>query len=871
MKIALSWLHDYLKTTQTAEELAETLTRSGIEVKSISSSGAAIPNVVVAQILSSEQHPNADRLSVCKVDDGSGTPRQIVCGAKNYQVGDKILLALPGAVLPGGIKIKVGKLRGVESEGMMCSSQELHLNSTEAANNCVAPEVALRQFKLSAEVEAACTSEAENPLKLKLVPSTAAKQLAPSAPCSSSASANLKSNSDKSSGGLHILSPETVIGTELSALFPSDTILELEVTPNRPDWLGHVGVAREAAAFGAGEFLWSEMVLPPSKNDSSTAAMEASEHCPFYSLRLISNIAAKTAPTWLQRRLEAIGLRSINNIVDIANYVMMETAQPLHAFDADKIQGALTVRLAREGEKFEALDRKTYLLRPSDLVIADENGPQALAGIIGGLASSVTETTKSILLESAVFNTSSIRASARFHGLATDASYRFERGTQANSALEASARAVAMVLEMAGGLAAQETVIAGALPQPTVVPFRYDRCRSLLGISLGDEEISSLLKKLGLTPCEGGWQIPPWRLDLTREVDLIEEVARLYGLDSIDARHVSFSAPSSPTDKAYDAAVLLRRRLMTAGLHEARTGTLVSRESSSAEAIALRNPMGEQQSVLRTSLLPGLMEVLKHNLCQGVHTIKIFEIGKIFENLHSTSTESPNIVSEKRFKNSAKGEESMSLGLIMTGHAVPLSWRGEAQRSLDLYDLKGVLNNLVPGKISCRTSVRSLPSKMALMMDIFCDSQYCGYIACMTPAEARKLMVTGQGHSVVVAELEMAFLEQAIERSSWKKEGELPKFPSITRDLAVVVGKKVTYDLLEKELYAAQEPLLQKIVPLDVFTDPTGEKISVEKKSVTLGLTFQHEDRTLTAEEVHAICDRLITRLQEVLEVDIRF
>jgi phenylalanyl-tRNA synthetase beta chain len=783
MKISLSWLHDYLKTTQTAEALAETLTRSGIEVKSITTSGASIASVIVVQILSSEQHPNADRLCVCKVDEGSGVPRQIVCGAKNYKVGDKVLLALPGAVLPGGIKIKVGKLRGVESEGMMCSAKELGLG--------------------------------------------------------------------EGGEGLHILDPKTVIGTEFGALFPSDTILELEITPNRPDWLGHVGVAREAAAFGAGEFFRNEVILPLVKKESSRAAIEDSHACSFYSLRSISNTAVKTSPSWLQQRLEAIGLRSINNIVDVTNYVMMEMGHPLHAFDADKIQGALTVRFATEGEKISLLDGKTYLLRSSDLVIADEKGAQALAGIIGGLESSVTKETKSILLESAVFNSSMIRASARAHGLATDASYRFERGSQADNAREASARATAMIIEISGAVASHEVSIAGEMLLPTEVLFRFDRCRQLLGISLQDEEISLLLKKFGLFSCDTGWQIPPWRLDLTREIDLIEEVARLYGLESIKARTLSFSVPSSPTDKIHDFMMLLRRRLIASGFYEARTSALVPLESSSSEALRLRNPLGEQQSVLRAGLISGLQEVVKHNLYQGAHSVRMFEMGKVFGNI-------------------TKEEERILIGLIMTGNALPLSWREEVPRSLDLFDLKGVLDHLVPGKMSYRPSVRALPPIMARMLDVFCDGQYCGYIGLMAPAMARKITVTGQEYSLSVAELEVTALQHAAERDSWKKEEGLSKLPTITRDLAMVMDTLVPYELLEKELQAAQEPLLKKIIPLDIFMDPTGEKIAVEKKSVTLQLTFQHEDRTLTTQEVTSACDRLIVRLQELLGVEVR-
>ena len=848
MKISLSWLQTYLKTTQSPQELATTLTRSGIEVKSIISTGSNLSNVVAAQILSSDPHPNADRLSVCIVDDGSGHQRQIVCGAKNYHVGDKVLLALPGALLPGGVKIKIGKLRGVESEGMMCSSQELGLGS--------------------------------------------------------------------GASGLHILPAETILGTEVQELFPSDTILELEVTPNRPDWLGHIGVAREAAAFGAGELTrifhtdsaaaCEHLMDTASASNCSSGSMKhtavvAIHHlpchhqdsrrlatnqyeicgliekshiypllshqgpsaprvmdahaCPFYSVRLFDLIQVTKASSLLSRRLESIGVRSINNIVDITNYVMMETGQPLHAFDAKKIQGTLTVRFARPGEILEALDGVTYHLRSSDLIIADEKEPQALAGILGGMTSGVRESTESILLESAVFNPTLIRASASFHGLRTDASYRFERGSHAAVAINALEHATSLIKECSQNVVVHEVAVIGSLPPATLLSLRYDRVRNLLGVSLEDEEISSLLTKIGCTPCEHGWRIPSWRLDLTREVDLIEEVIRLYGIERISPRYFSIPSESSLADRDYDGMMLLRRRLVASGFCEVRTNALVAPEVSSLKTIRLHNPMGEEQSGLRTSLLPGLKAVIQYNLCQGAKGLKIFELGKVFV---------------KCAENTSAQEESLSLGLMMTGEAESSSWRGGVRRSLDLYDLKGALDALLPGKITYHPSVRPLPEVMAIAMDLFCDDLYCGYIGCLSPKEARKFMLSGQNDALIVAQLELTPLLQALHHGAWKKEGPLPIFPSMTRDLAVVVEKSISYHALEEVLLAQQEPCLKKILPVDIFTDDTGEKISAQHKSLTLQLTFQDEHRTLTTQEVNIICERMIAVLKESFDLAIR-
>lgn len=784
MKISLSWLCDYLKTEQTAEQLAETLLRSGLEVKSITTHGAAIPHVVTAQILESVQHPNADRLSVCKVDEGSGIPRQIVCGAKNYQVGDKILLALPGAVLPGGLKIKVGKLRGVESEGMMCSSKELGLG--EGAE------------------------------------------------------------------GLHILPPTTMIGTAVEKLFPVDAILELEVTPNRPDWLGYIGVAREAAAFEGGEFVAPSLSFPTMAEEVKMAAIVAQKECSFYSIRKIDQIRMQPSPSWLVQRLTAMDFRPINLVVDIANYVMLETAQPLHAFDAAQIQGALHVRFAHDGECLEALDGKTYQLRSSDLVIADDKGPQALAGIIGGKKSGVSEKTTSVLLESALFEEATIAATIRFHGIHTEAGYRFERGNRAGT-LEASTRAVTLLCELTGGIASEELFVAGQLPAPLEIQLSGERVRQLLGITIDDAQIDTYLKKLGLIKNHNAWQIPSWRPDLRRAVDLVEEIARLYGIEAITSRCMAFAAPSSQEDKIYDQLMSFRHKLTAGGFFEARTGTLVAKDVADEKAIALRNPMGEQQAFLRTSLLPGLKKVLLHNLQQGASSIRMFEIGKVFQK-----------------SDQLEQEEQHSLALIVTGVVTPSSWRGEAQRFLDLYDIKGMLDFLVPEKINYQVAEEALPSDVSLGMHIIYQQKKIGYLGLLHPAIARKFMLTGQEQPIAVAELDISALCQIGGEDHWKRGGSLARFPSVTRDVAFIVDKSLSYALLEETLLSAKEVLLQEVAPFDIFVDPSGEKIAPDKKSIAISLKFQHDERTLTTQEVQEACDRLSVLLKNSFGAEVR-
>lgn len=794
MKISLSWLRDYLRTDKPASEIARILTDAGLEVGAIESTGVAIPKVVAAQILESVQHPNADRLSVCKVDDGSGTPRQIVCGAKNYKVGDKVPLAQPGAVMPGDFKIKVGKLRGVESEGMMCSSKELGLG--EGAD------------------------------------------------------------------GLLILSPDTTIGTPLSELFPAEEIFEIEITPNRPDWLGHLGVAREAAAFGCGELITSEPVLPGTQEDASVATITATDAASFYSIRRIEGVKVGPSPEWLRKRLESVGLRSINNIVDVTNFVMFETAQPLHAFDAAKIAGTLTVRFAINGEAFTALDGKEYKLSASDPVIADAKGVQAVAGITGGAASGVSETTTSVLLESAVFTPTVIRRASRALGISTDSSYRFERGVDVQGALVASARAAALIVEIAGGTLSTELIVAGSLTAARRVALRGDRVRSLLGITMDDPAIATLLAKLHLKKTEAGFEIPSWRNDLTREVDLIEEVARLYGINSITSTCSGIPAPSSEADKAYDFARGLRRRLSGGGFHEARSGTLTGSRDQVAYApagsggiVAVRNPMGEEHSTLRASLIPGLLDAVSRNLRHGADTIRLFEIGKVYRQ------EQP--------------EESTLLGLVITGRTAPENWRGKengGERSVDLFDLKGVItrlgNPLEPITFRAVTHA-SLP----LALEILIGGKPAGTLGVLSPAATREVMVGGHHGQIVVAELDLAAL-QVSSGTGFSKDpkrfGAIPKFPWVRRDLALLIDATTPYALIEETALGAKEELLSGIAPFDIFSDPKGEKVPLRKKSLAVALTFQHADRTLTTEEVNEAVTRIVARLREAAGAEIR-
>jgi len=791
MKISLNWLREYVELPAEVPELVDLLTLAGVEVEGVLKSGVAIPQVVVARIQESTQHPNADRLSVCKVDDGSGVPRQIVCGAKNYQVGDKVPLALPGAVLPGDFKIKVGKLRGVESEGMLCSAEELGL--------------------------------------------------------------------PKGADGLLILPADAVNGSPFSDLFPGDTVLDLEVTPNRPDLLSHIGIAREVAAL-TGKEIRLPMVTPVTGDDVEPVSVEAPE-CPLYTVLAISGVKVGPSPDWLKRKLEAVGLRPINTVVDVTNFVMLETGQPLHAFDADKLDGGIRVRMAGEGEEFLALDERTYTLAPTDVVIADAKSVLALAGVMGGKNSGVTMETRNILLESACFEAAEIRRTSRRLGLSSDSSYRFERGVDAAGVLTASQRATALLVELTRGTPCDFKVGMGegsafsfdqegfkkqkaGLVFSHCVALRFERIAALLGTEIPAQRVDEILSGFGLRKTETGWEIPSFRQDLTREVDLIEEIARVIGLEKIPGRVVAAPSVRSAADGVYDFDMALRLKLAGLGLSEARTSTLVSAAMlwQGAPAIRLRNPLGEDQAFLRTSLLPGLLGALELNIRQGAKNIGLYEIGRTFPADVST--------------------ESDVLAVILHGQTSSGGWRGEQVRALDWHDAKGIFETLGPASLRFQKIAATPP--LALAAEALAEGRRLGVLGQLSPAAARSLDTRGP---VLTLEISLEALREFAGRLDFQ---DIPKFPVMTRDLALACPLQLAYAEIEDVLREAKEELLARVEPFDVFTDPSGEKLPADRKSIAISLTFRAAGRTLNSEEVNAACERLKQGLKAKLAVDFR-
>jgi phenylalanyl-tRNA synthetase beta chain len=776
MKFSVSWLREFVDLPENPEEIADLLTRAGIETKNIETRGATVDKVVVSQIAASSRHPNADRLTVCEVDDGSGTRRQIVCGATNYKVGDKVPLALPGAKLPNGTEIRKSKLRGVESEGMLCSPIELGLG--------------------------------------------------------------------EDASGLLILSPNAKIGAKIGDLFPADTILDLEITPNRGDLLSHFGLAREIAALTRKRL---KSVLSEAKIEirRSGVTIAATRECPFFSARKIDNVKIGPSPQWLRARIESVGIRSINNIVDISNFVMLELGQPTHAFDANKLRGSINVRLARDGEKFVALDGKTYSLNSDTCVVADQERAIGIGGVMGGEETAVSDSTNNVLLEAACFLPSNIRRTARNLTLSSDASYRFERGVDPEMILRASHRAAELMREIAGGTPAKEIQVAGKLPANSAdVALSYEKCDRVIGVAIKPKTVDEILthfglKKIGSTSKAGTWKIPSYRRDLQRDVDLIEEVVRAYGVDKVPGRTGGRFMPMSSADRSHDLETLfLRERLAGCGLSEVRTSKLISRSASAfgESAIELRNPLSEDHVALRPSLISGLLEVLERNIRAGAQTVAIFEIGRAFI--------------------PPSGKEERHLAILLWGNAMSApNWRSQAKRSLDLFDLKGALGSVVPN-LSFRPG--KFPD-LALAVEVLSGDQLIGFAGQLSESKA-----SAPG-SVLVAELHADLLFGKGEPA--KKFRELDRYPAVTRDIAMIVADDISHDKILRTIEGPPDPLLERVELFDLFS---GGEIGAGRKSLAYRLTYRDRSRTLTSEEVNAAHAKIRERLRRDLRAELR-
>jgi phenylalanyl-tRNA synthetase beta chain len=817
MKVTLNWLKQYVDFDGPAEELAERLTMLGLEVERVEKLAGEFDGIVVAQVLTREKHPNADKLSVCRVHDGRGE-RQIVCGATNFQPGDKVPLILPGASLPAApgekpVTIKVGKIRGVESHGMLCSPKELGL--------------------------------AED------------------------------------ASGLMILPPDAPVGQPLAEFLGrsgGDVVFDLEVTPNRPDLNSVIGIAREIAAVTGRPLRLPEIRLvetdPPAAH-LVRVQLDAPDLCPRYTARVIRGVKIGPSPAWLRALLEKVGLRPINNVVDATNYVMLETGQPLHAFDYHLLAKGpdgvptIVVRRARDGELFITLDGQKHTLRADHLLIADTEKGIALAGVMGGQNTEINDRTVDVLLESACFAPANIRRTSKALGLRTDASYRFERGADIEAADWASRRCAQLILDLAGGRLATGVVDAWPNPlPPRQITLRPARVNALLGISLQPAEIEYYLGQLGLkrvdrtprpvdapaVPETSTWQIPSWRPDLKREADLIEEVCRLHGVDKIPATPPRGALGTHAHDAVHDQLAEVRRLLTGLGLDEAQGQTLLN--AAAAERLAgpdglvrLANPLSSDMNVLRPSLLPGLLDVLQHNVGRRQNDLALFEIGRVF---------------------APAGEavkENRRLAVALTGRRQPVFWSGAERDALyEWADLKGVLETFLEhfgvrgavcaprppgGAFFIESAALTLGGRVPL-----------GLFGQLNPLLARQYDVSAP---VFLAELD---LDQLLaRRQAGRTFKPLPQFPAVRRDVALLVAESVTHEAVLAAVKQARVPDLEQVELFDLYRGPN---VPAGQKSLAYACTYRAADRTLTDEEVNRAHAGLVEHLKRTLPATIR-
>jgi len=787
MKFSENWLRDLVNPAADHAELCRRLTMAGLEVEADEPLGANLDGVVVGEIVGCEQHPNADKLRVCQVSVGMGTPLQIVCGAPNARVGLKAPLATIGAKLPNGMEIKKAALRGVESNGMLCSAKELGL--------------------------------------------------------------------DADASGLLELPADAPAGKPLAQyLGLPDARIELKLTPNRPDCLGLRGLAYDVAA------LFSAGVNEP-KADAVTATsatqrevrLDAGADCPRFCGRMIEGIDAHApTPFWMAERLRRSGLRPINLLVDVTNYIMLEFGQPMHAFDAGKLSGTIAVRHARAGEKLKLLDEREVELGPDFLVVTDADKPVALGGVMGGFDTRITTDTRDVFLEAAHWRPAAIMGRSRKLGLHTDAAHRFERGVDPELPRIAIERATRLILDAAGGKAGPltEAVRTGDLPQNKPVRLRRDRLARVLGMRVADAEVERILRALGMRVDANaeGWQVlaPSRRFDVEIEEDLIEEVVRVHGYERVPTHAPSGELRLALKPEAQVANARLRTQLAARGYREAICYSFVARDllqrwSLDSGAVALANPLSADLAVMRTSLLPGLVQALQRNRNRQQERVRLFETGLVFSNAGGELRQVPR------------------LAAVACGRAEAESW-ASPKRELDFFDLKGDIESVL-ALAGRRANIAFRPLDLPWLhpgrsAEIHLDGQAVGQVGCLHPRLLKALDLDEDVH-VFEADLD------AIRAGNLPRAGHISHFPSLRRDLAVVVPDSEPYQALEACVRAALGTQLAEVV---VFDQYQGSNLGPGVKSLAIGLILQDDSRTLTDEDA----DRCMAQALAALERECR-
>lgn len=793
MLISNEWLKDYVDAGVKVEDLAERITRTGIEVDDMIDYSKDIKNLVVGYIQSKEKHPDADKLNICQVDIGEEEPVQIVCGAPNVDAGQHVIVAKVGGRLPGGIKIKRAKLRGERSEGMICSLQEIGISSN------VVPKAY------------------EN--------------------------------------GIFVFPTEVEPGTDaLTALYLNDEVMEFDLTPNRADALSMVGTAYEVAAL-----YQTEMTKPETQSNetSESATNELSvtidnpEKVPYYSARVVKNVSIEPSPIWVQARLIKAGIRPINNVVDISNYVLLEYGQPLHMFDQDHIGSKeIVVRQAKDEETMTTLDNNERKLVDTDIVISNGQEPIALAGVMGGDFSEVTEQTTNVVIEGAIFDPVSIRHTSRRLNLRSEASSRFEKGIATEFVDEAVDRACYLLQELASGEVLQDRVSSGDLGSfVTPIDITAEKVNKTIGFNLSNDEIQSIFRQLGFeTTLKGETltvNVPSRRKDITIKEDLIEEVARIYGYDEIPSSLPVFGEVTSGelTDRQHKTRTL-KETLEGAGLNQAITYSLVSKDHAKDFAlqerptISLLMPMSEAHATLRQSLLPHLIEATAYNVARKNKDVRLYEIGRVF--FGNGEGELP--------------DEVEYLSGILTGEYVVNAWQGKKEE-IDFFIAKGVVDR-VAEKLNLEFSYKAgkieglHPGRTAI---VSLEGQDIGFIGELHPQVA----ADNDLKRTYVFELNYdAMMQVAVGYINYE---QIPKFPGVTRDIALEVNHDVPSSELKQIIHNNGEDILQSTLVFDVYE---GEHLEKGKKSVAIRLNYLDTEDTLTDERVSKIHDKILEALQ---------
>ncbi|MBP2000476.1 phenylalanyl-tRNA synthetase beta chain [Paenibacillus shirakamiensis] len=814
MKVSAEWLSDYISLENVdMEELAEQITRSGIEIDSVERRSEGVSKVVVGYVKSKEKHPDADKLNVCIIDAGLGEDLQIVCGAKNIDAGQKVPVALVGAKLPGGMEIKNAKLRGVPSQGMICSAKELGLND-------------------------------------KLLPK-------------------------EQQEGILVLPEHISVGQPINLVLGlDDQVLDFDLTPNRSDCLSMIG-----AAYEVGAILGRSVKLPePDKKlieiadeakDHLRISIEAHDLCSHYAARYFTHVKIAPSPQWMQNRLAAAGVRPINNIVDITNYVMMEYGQPLHAFDADHIaENSIIVRQAEDGETMTTLDGQERKLEAGALLISDgQRTPIALAGVMGGLNSEVTDQTVNIVLESARFDGGSVRKTSRQLGLRSEASLRFEKEVDPSNVIPALDRAASLIAVYAGGTVYHGTVEEViSKPEEKRIKLSLDKLNVYLGTDISMLEVKTIFGRLNFELADGPGEVevivPTRRGDITRDVDLIEEIARLHGYSNIPTTSIEGKSTSGGYTRNQALRRSLRGLLTHGGWNEVISYSF-THESSTAlfptltgvnKAVKLSLPMSEDRSVLRTSLIPELMHIAAYNRNRKQDNLALFEIGNIFLTEEDKLTRQP--------------KEQSVLGFFLAGLRQEKQWNVPAEK-VDFYDLKGAVESVITylGLTDLVSYVADRPEgfhpgrSASLFLNVHDHKVRVGVLGQLHPDLARNKDLD----DTYVAEILLEPLYQHANRVIVSRE--LPKFPSVERDIALVVDTTVEAGSLLSSIRESAGEWLTHVQVFDVFT---GSKLGENKKSIAISLTYQHKDRTLTEEDITQVHDKVVNELVQSFDAELR-